>query len=345
MQTHRTLRCLLVIGLMGLAVGPVSGIEEPFFTNPVAPDGHDPWVILHEQVYYYCYSHQNKIWVNRSSDLTQAVQFTGKVVWQPEPGRPYSRQLWAPELHQLDGKWYIYVAASDGDNFHHRMFVLRSGQPDGPFKMVGKLAAPSDKWAIDGTVMEDADKRYFIWSGWDGDSNDAQHLFIAEMASPTSIMGERVKISSPQHPWEIRNGRPRKDGSVMPLINEGPQVLQHGGKTFVIYSASGSWTDHYCLGMLSLTGDDPMDPLSWEKSPEPVFASTEQVIAPGHASFSTSLDGRDHWIVFHAAKFKGAGWKRQTHMQPFTWNPDGTPYLGKPIPPDRAITKKGIVRK
>ncbi len=316
--------------------------ETATFTNPVAPDGHDPWVILHDQVYLYCYSHQNKIWVNQSNDLSMAVQFNGKVVWQPQPGKPFSRQLWAPELHHLDGKWYIYVAASDGNNFHHRMYVLRSDKPDGPFALVGELATPSDKWAIDGTVLEHGNKRYFIWSGWEGEVNDAQHLYIAEMASPTELRGKRVKISSPELPWELRSGRPRKDGSKMPLINEGPQVLKNGGRTFIIYSASGSWTNHYCLGMLTLAEPDPMNPESWNKSPEPVFQSTDRVIAPGHASFTTSLDGRDHWIVYHAAKFKGAGWKRQTHMQRFEFAADGSPVFGEPLDPGIPVSKQGI---
>ncbi|MCB1120492.1 MAG: glycoside hydrolase family 43 protein, partial [Verrucomicrobiae bacterium] len=200
------------------------------FTNPVAPVGHDPWVIRHDGVYFYCYSEQNKLWVNRSADLTRAVQFEGKAVWTPPRGKPYSNQLWAPELHFLDRAWFIYVAASNGQNENHRMYVLRSETPDGLFEMMGKMVTPEDKWAIDGTVLETGGRRYFIWSGWEGDVNDAQHLYIAEMDSPTSLRGERVKISSPEYDWERRRGNgPRSD--TMPYINEGPEVLQHAGDT------------------------------------------------------------------------------------------------------------------
>ena len=83
-------------------------------TNPVAPVGHDPWVIQDDGVYYYCYSHRGRIWVSRSQTIQEAVQFEGQQVWRPEPGQAYSRELWAPELHQLGGWWYIYVAADDG---------------------------------------------------------------------------------------------------------------------------------------------------------------------------------------------------------------------------------------
>jgi GH43 family beta-xylosidase len=85
-----------------------------------------------------------------------------------------------------------------------------------------------------------------------------------------------------------------------------------------------------------------MDPAAWKKHPKPVFASTPDVIAPGHASFTTSLDGKQNWIVYHAAKHKGAGWNRQTHLQPFKWNTDGTPSFGRPFPPLKVLSKKGI---
>jgi len=280
--------------------------------------------------------------VNQSTDLTKAVQFEGKVVWQPDDGMPWSHQLWAPELHQVNGKWYIYVAASDGGNEHHRMYVLHSDKPDGPFELAGKLTTPFDRWAIDGTILKLDNRLYFIWSGWEADVNDAQHLYISEMASPIQLKGPFVRISSPEHAWETRNGRPRRDGTEMPLINEGPQVLQRNGKTFIVYSASGSWTDHYCLGMLSLAGDNPLDPDAWVKSDRPVFASTEDVIAPGHASFTTSLDGKQDWIVYHAAKHRGAGWNRQTHMQSYTWKPDGFPDFGRPVSPGIKLQKPGI---
>jgi len=293
-------------------------------TNPVAPVGHDPWVIQHGGAYYYCYSHRGAIWVNTSRVLQDAVQFKGKVVWRPVRGTAYSRELWAPELHWLQGRWYIYVAADDGQNRNHRMVVLQSATKDalGEYVFKGKISDPSDKWAIDGTVLDHQGRLYFIWSGWPGDENVQQDLYIARMEDPWTIDSERVRISTPEHDWE-RIGRP--------LINEGPQILKHKDRAFVIYSASGSWTDHYCLGQLTLTGSNPLDPGAWQKKPKPVFSSTAAVFAPGHASFTKSPDGSEDWIIYHTARHAGAGWNRQTRMQPFTWDSQGHPRFGSPI--------------
>ncbi|MFC1560966.1 family 43 glycosylhydrolase [Candidatus Latescibacterota bacterium] len=292
--------------------------------NPVAPEGHDPWIIQKDGFYYYCYSHKGSIWVNRSRRIQDAVQFNGKEIWSPEPDKPYSREIWAPELHFLQGKWYIYFAADDGRNENHRMYVLECETKEvmGKYIFKGKIAAPSDKWAIDGTVMNYRGKLYFIWSGWEADRNVQQNLYIARMKNPVSIEGKRVLISKPDYDWE-------KIGQ--PLVNEGPQVLINKSNVFIIYSASGSWTDNYCLGQLKLVDTNPLNPKSWNKKITPVFGSTGTVFGPGHASFTKSPDGIEDWIIYHAAKHRSAGWDRNTRIQRFTWDIEGNPCFGYPV--------------
>jgi GH43 family beta-xylosidase len=295
------------------------------FTNPICV-GADPWVFRHHGHYYFCQSRGGGIMVARSDRLEEIGRGRWVRVWTPPAGLP-ARELWAPELHRLRGKWYIYVAADDGENRNHRMIVLEGTTPDpqSPFVSKGRLAATTDRWAIDGTVLEmPGDRLYFVWSGWEGTRNVAQNLYIARMSDPWTIAGERVCISRPEFDWE-------KHGE--PLINEGPEVLRHGQRLFLIYSASGSWGDDYCLGRLDWTGGDPLRPESWVKHPRPVFARTPDVFGPGHCSFTTSPDGREDWIVYHAARRKGSGWDRNVRIQPFRWNRDGTPDFGRPISP------------
>ncbi len=315
--------CLIIMTLLFSFAGCTA--DDHSLTNPVAPDGHDPWVIQHQGTYYYCYSRGRGVYVNSSTDLVDALQFNGKRVWSAPRGKEYSREIWAPELHFINGKWYIYVAADDGDNANHRMYALvgRSENPLDEFLLAGKLSDPTDKWAIDGTVMQYNDKLYFIWSGWEGDVDVRQDLYIARMDTPLTINSERVLISQPEYDWEKVE---------TPLVNEGPQVLTNSdGEKFIIYSASGSWSDSYCLGQLKLVGDDPMKKENWQKKSVPVFAGTDKVFSPGHASFTKSPDLKEDWIVYHTAKRKGSGWDRDTNIKRFTWDSENNPIFGTPL--------------
>lgn len=306
--------------------GTVIGAEPAnTFTNPVAVRGADPWVIRQRGSYFYCQSRGGSITVSKAERLVDLGRRRGTRVWTPPPGTAYSRELWAPELHYLRGQWFIYVAADDGNNDNHRMYVLQgtAQDPTQPFEFRGKIAAPTDRWAIDGTVLQmPGDRLYFVWSGWEGSNNVAQNIYIAPMRDPLTISGERICLSRPEHDWE-------KQGQ--PLVNEGPEALWNGNKLFLIYSASGSWGDDYCLGQLAWTGGDVLDPKSWVKHPKPVFAGNSKVVSPGHASFVKSRDGMEDWIVYHTARHRGAGWNRQVQIQRFTWNEDGSPHFGEPV--------------
>lgn len=297
------------------------------FTNPIVLSGQDPWVIQYSNHYYFCQSVRRSIRVAKADELQHIGDGPWATVWAPSPDTAYSKDLWAPELHYLRGGWYIYLAADDGENRNHRIYVLQgtTQDPQSAFTFKGHLVTRPDRWAIDGTVLQmPGDKLYFIWSGWEGTENVAQNLYIAPMSDPLTISGERVCISKPEREWEL-HGRP--------LINEGPETLWHGTNLFLIYSASGSWGDDYCLGQLTWTGGDVLNPASWSKKSDPVFSRTAAVFGPGHCSFVKSPDGREDWIVYHSAKHKGAGWNRQVSIERFYWNVDGSPNFGSPIPP------------
>lgn len=338
MMKFFSLACLLAllhVSLLGCAAA-----EPVMYTNPVASDGEDPWVTHHDGMYYYTFgtgpnhtgehSRRNAVWVAGSPSLIDVCSAEPALAWAPEAGTMYSEELWAPELHYYDGAWYLYIAADDGNNDNHRTHVLRrtDADPRGEFEHLGELALPEGKWAIDATLFEKDGELYCVWSGWPGNENVRQNLYICRMDDPATPVGERVLISEPEHDWELQGGAPG-----LPTINEGAAVFHHEGRTFLIYAASGSWSDFYCLGLMELTGDDPMDASAWTKQEDVWFASGNGVTAPGHASVVMSPDGREYWLVYHTAKHPGAGWDRQVCMQRITFDEaTGLPIAGEPVP-------------
>jgi GH43 family beta-xylosidase len=292
----------------------------------LVPDGEDPWVIAHQGSLYYCTVDRAKrcILIGRFDKLTDMTRAALVQVW-PGPEGPALEyvEIWAPELQLIDGKWYIYFALYNARNGEERLYALEglTDDPQGGYAFKGKLEVPTDRWAIDGTVLVmDDGAQYFVWSGWEGHTNVSQNIYIARMQNPWTIASDRVCIARPEYEWEQRG---------YPHVNEGPQVLQRHGRTFIIYSASGSWTDDYCLGQLTYAGGDVLSPAAWRKEPAPVFAKTDTIFGPGHASF-VQLDGQDY-IIYHAARSSDAGWARQIRYKPFTWHPDGSPNFGQPV--------------
>jgi GH43 family beta-xylosidase len=304
---------------------------ESTFTNPIlqAP-AQDPQVTWIDGQYYYCESTAAGIFLRVADDFSRFAESHRICVWAPPRRGPMARHIWAPELHVIGGRCYIYFAADDGDNANHRMWVLASKTGDvlGQYELMGSL--DTEGWAIDGTVFtDDRGELYFLWSGWPGAVDGQQNLYISRMADPLTLVGGRVLISAPDQIWE-RHGLP---------LCEGPQVLRRNGRTFIVYSASASWTQDYCLGLMVHEGGDLMDPANWRKVGR-VFGHNEHAWGLGHCGFLTTPDGAEDWIFYHAKTSRAQGWKdREVRAQPFTWNAEGWPELGEPLALDQRLPR------
>ncbi|KAI1094042.1 glycoside hydrolase family 43 protein [Rostrohypoxylon terebratum] len=343
------------------AVGTNKTTNETFSNPVMTVNIGDPFMTRYtvngEDWYLFTYTTNSNITLRRSRYLTDNWDNAeSRVVFNPDAnsGEPWSTSLWAPEIHNISGSWYIiFTATSDGDNppplldamcpincpaINHRMFVLAGDGPDpwtANFEMKPMLDT-FDMFAIDGTYFQHADQLYHIYSCWEQKySSWPANLCITRMSDPwtvNSTLTERRIISIPNEPWEqVPYGRP-----IRLATNEGPQQLTNPktGQNFVIYSAARVNTPFYCLGMLELIGDDPMEYQSWRKHTAGcVFHQNTAagVYGTGHASFTTSPDGSENYIVYHAQTTANpaADLYRTARIQKFDWNEDGTPKFPK----------------
>jgi GH43 family beta-xylosidase len=322
------------------------------FTNPLAA-GADPWVVKQDGMYYYVQSINDGIndgiWVSKAPTLTGVITAPRTRVWSPPvtpPDTAWNRKnVWAPELHYIDGLWYIYYAAGRaGPPFtSQHAGVLESNSTDalGTYTDRGMLytgdslgTGQGNRWSIDLTTAQIGTQRYAVWSGWVNNATTdktQQQLYIAQMDHPWNISSNRVQIAAPVESWEI--------GPELTL-EEGPEVVQHGSDVLIVYSARESWLKDYKLGRLRLqsAAADPMSAASWTKA-GPVFSGNVNVYGVGHASFTTSPDGTENWIVYHSKTSAAPGWDRDVRMQKFTWSASGEPAFGDAVPAGTLLTK------
>jgi len=312
------------------ASAPVDAFMNPLFA------GGDPWVTRVDGVYYYSASDCGvaDICLKRSRSLSGLARAPWVGVWNsPKRSAPNSKQIWAPEIHYLEGRWFIYYAADDGDNNHHRLYVLESNRAQGGYRegdtgyAYGRVGESSGDWAIDPDVFVAADGHlYLAWSCTNyRDSRFPQRICLARMRDPLHVMGPTVRLSAPTEPWEMR-GEP---------IQEGPVGYARDGHTYITYSAGASWVaDDYSVGLLTLApGASPMNRSAWRKS-GPIFEHHGTVYGPGSVVFVSSPDGRQWWNMYHAIdrlSCEPAYRCRDIRMQPMHFDAEGAPILGVPL--------------
>lgn len=274
------------------------------FNEPWILQRADPHVYLGHDGYYYFTASvpaYDKIIIRRSTTLNGLKDAEEKTIWTKHESGPMSKHIWAPEIHYLFGKWYIYFAGGEMEHeWDIRPYVLECQGQDpwtDEWKEMGKMQRSDDDdfsfeaFSLDMHVFENKGQWYCIWAEKVSVGRQISNLYIAKMESATKLCTAQVLLTTPDYDWE-RHGY---------WVNEGPGTLFHDGKVYVTFSASDTGRA-YCVGLLTADVDaDLLDPRSWEKDRYPVLQSSDEhtIYGPGHNSFTKDEDGNDV-MVFHA---------------------------------------------
>lgn len=156
--------------------------------------------------YYYSQSDGDSIYIRRSATLSGLAADPPHLVWTATlRGWDGHANIWAPEIHAVGGKWYLYFAADYRTDGCHRLYVLEGGDPFGPYTAGdtgapnGQLIESTGSWAIDPDVFTAPDNRlYIVWSCTDDDiGQSAQSLCIARMRDPLHIESPTFRFGTP----------------------------------------------------------------------------------------------------------------------------------------------------
>jgi GH43 family beta-xylosidase len=309
-------------------------LQKNQFDNPLVLQRADPFVTKAPDGTYYFIAtapEYDRIEIRSAKTINGIKTAKPVVVWRKHDKGAMGNHIWAPELHRIDGKWYIYFAAGSAeDKWAIRKYALSNISED-PTKGVwveeGQIVSRPDRFTLDATTFELAGQRYFLWVDRASETVVNTGLFIAKMTGPTTLDDKQVIISQPQYDWEMRGHK----------VNEGPAVLIRNGKVFVTFSASA--TDaNYCVGLLWAEVDaDLLNPASWHKLPEPVFFTNEALkrFGPGHNCFTVAEDGKTDVMIYHARDYSEINGEplydpnRHTRARVLRWTKDGMPDFGQ----------------
>ena len=304
------------------------------FNQPWILQRADPFVLYENGWYYFTASvpAYDSIVLRRSRTLEGLAEAEEKVLWVKHESGIMSEHIWAPELHFLFGKWYIYFAGGDKDDvWEIRPYVLECTGDDpyeDPWVERGMMQCADDDpfsfraFSLDATVFEDNGTWYYIWAEKVGVGKQISNLYIAKMESATKLATVQVLLTTPDYDWE-RHGF---------WVNEGPGIIRRGDKIYLTFSASETGIC-YCVGMLTATsGTDLLDPLNWKKDRFPVFGTdaSKGLYGPGHNSFTVDEKGRDI-MVYHCRteeKIEGNPLynpNRHAFLMPVLWDENDRP--------------------
>lgn len=321
---------------------------EPAFANPLVRQRADPHVTLHSDGYYYFTAtvpEYDRIELRRARTLDELGTAQAQTAWRKHASGPMSYHIWAPELHHINGKWYIYFTAGRADaHWEIRLYVLENSAAnplEGEWVERGQLKTGWESFALDATTFALGSKRYLAWTQrGTGEGYKGTNIYLAEMDTPLSIKGPATMLSRPEYAWE----------KVKYDVNEAPSALVRNGRVFLTYSASA--TDaNYAMGLLTApAGANLLDAASWRKSAEPVFKSANGQYGPGHNSFTTTPDGKADVLVYHARDYRDIQGdplrdpNRHTRAQVLLWRADGTPDFGVPVADKGKVAAKPLFR-
>lgn len=274
-------------------------------------DRADPFVKKGSDGYYYftasypMYGKDDKegydrIILRRAKTVEGLADAEEITVWDEKDSDLSHRFIWAPEIHEIGGKWYILFAASGSENNVWDIdchIIMCSGDDPCEDEWIDKgrfTACEGDSFSfrgfsLDMTYFECGGKHYVAWAQNGGNSNI--YLSTVDPDEPWKTTAPAMLLTKPEYDWE----------RVRIPVNEGPAAMKHNGRLYLAFSASATGPE-YCVGLMYADENaDLMDHESWTKLEAPILTSDDLdgEYGPGHNSFVRNENGE--WLcVYHS---------------------------------------------
>jgi len=277
---------------------------------PGAETAADPHVIETGGT-WYLYPTRDSVSVEcwSSTDL-EHWEYRGRV-WGPAPAGAWnSSGIWAPDVFEHDGRFYLYYTAAGS-----MIGVAVADSPVGPFvdvydhPLIGAGNAGA-LFSIDPHMFRDVDGRLYLYATA---YVPVGALRVFPMADPVTVGGPgRVLFAADPLSWEG-------------LVNEGPWMLVHDGVYYLMYSGGSYDRPTYAVGYA--TSDNPMGPFTkCECNPVLHTDAANGFYGPGHHSVTVGPDG-ELWMVYHTKVNAEVSVDRRIRKNRLAFTEDGRLYV------------------
>lgn len=292
-----------------------------------------PQGICHNGKYYFTYQSLggNAVELVSAERLEDLAEAQPRTILNSE--HDSITHFWSPEIYRVQDKWYLYFEGDDGNTDNHHLYVMECEDKDpmtGTFNMKGVIETHAEwNYGIHPNLLQlPSGELYLLWSGWPErrKETETQCIYIARMENPWTVSSERVMISKPEYEWERQWINPDGTRSAYPIfVNENPEafVSHDGQRVFVLYSASGIWTEYTAMGMLTAhINANLLDPSAWTKHPEPIIQpdTTNAVCITDVYLIDPSTI-----MVYEKKRREQTNIVRDTYMRPVRWTTEGLP--------------------
>lgn len=104
---------LLFLSLLAQLCLFTTAVRAANYTNPLkTPNGSDPFLVTTGGYYYLLTTEWTDVQITRATTLEGLKTGETRTVWSDTTAARCCN-VWAPEVHNLNGAWYLYYTAGD----------------------------------------------------------------------------------------------------------------------------------------------------------------------------------------------------------------------------------------
>lgn len=334
-------------------------VRREHFAFPVAFNRADPCVTKWGERYYFIATNDadnnHTLYIREADTLEGLVDAEEKLILDSTTYPEIGGLLWAPEIHEIEGRLYIFHAATTGEFFWEEsclMELREGGNPackedwSRPRRILRKdgseLCKAGEVITLDMTCFLWENDYYVVWSQRQFLPKDlGAWLYIAKLnpKEPWKLLTDPVILSKPDYGW----------GNNHTFVEEGPFALIRGGMLYLTFSAAAVDTS-YVVGLLSIEkGKNLLKRENWHKKNYPILTSRSVAneYGTGHNAYVTDDDGVV-WNTYHARP--GTEGVRSSGIRRVHFDMEGEPRLDVTEELDvrdefMEVTTKVLIRK